>query len=43
MEDGRRRYLTTFFPGTPDEAAAVSITIGKATKHEGFDFPVTTE
>jgi hypothetical protein len=43
IEEGRRRYLTTFYPGTPDEAAAVRIAIGKATKHEGFDFLVTTE
>jgi hypothetical protein len=43
IEEGRKRYLTTFFPGTPDEAAAVRIIIGRATKHEGFDFLVASE
>jgi len=43
VEDGKRRYLITYFPGTPDVAAAVPIIIGRATQHDGFDFLVTTE
>ena len=43
MEDGKRRYLNTFFPGTSDVTAAVPVVIGKATQHDGFDFLVTTE
>jgi hypothetical protein len=43
LMDGKARSLTTFYPGTPDAAAAVPITIGRATQHDGFDFLVTTE
>jgi hypothetical protein len=43
VENGKRRRLTTYFPGTPDWAAAVPIVIGKATQHAGFDFLVITE
>ena len=42
-EDGNGRYLTTYFPGTPDLAAAVPIVIGEATEHDGVDFLVKTE
>jgi len=43
IADGTRRYLTTFYPGTHDLAAAAPIVIGRATQHDGFDFLVTTE
>jgi hypothetical protein len=43
VEDGKERYLITYFPGTPDMAAAVPIIIGRATQHDGFDFLATTE
>ena len=43
VEDGKTRHFTTFFPGTPDPAAAAPIVIGNATLHEGFDFTVLTE
>lgn len=43
VENGKKRHLTTYFPGTPDRSAAVPIVIGKATQHAGFDFLVITE
>jgi hypothetical protein len=43
ITDGKRRYFTTYFPGTPDLAHAQPIIVGKATGHDGFDFLVTTE
>jgi hypothetical protein len=43
MTDGKTRYLTTYFPGTPDLASARPIVVGRATLHDGFDFQVTTE
>lgn len=43
MTDSKRRDLRTYFPGTPDMAAAQPIVIGRATQHDGFDFLVTTE
>ena len=41
--DGKKTTITTFYPGTPERAAAVPVTIGNATLHEGFDFVVRTE
>jgi hypothetical protein len=43
VEDGKKRYLVTYFPGTPDRSAAIPVVIGEATQHSGFDFLVTTE
>lgn len=41
--DGNKRYLVTYFPGTPDLAAARRIDVGRATLHDGVDFLVRTE
>jgi hypothetical protein len=43
LEDGKRRHLMTYFPGTRDLAAAVPIVIGKATEQDGFVFAVATK
>jgi hypothetical protein len=43
MVDGKERRLTTFYPGTPEQASAIPLTVGEATQHDGFDFVVQTE
>jgi len=43
VENGKRRSLTTYFPGTRDLADAIPIVIGNATQHDGFDFAVATK
>jgi hypothetical protein len=42
-QDGQRRSLTTFFPGTTDLLAAVPIVVGTGTQHDWVDFLVVTE
>jgi hypothetical protein len=37
---GEVRPPSTFYPGTPDRAAAIPIVVGNATQHEGLDFVV---
>jgi hypothetical protein len=43
ITDGKRRYVTTYFPGTREVTSAQPIVVGKATLHDGFDFLVATE
>lgn len=43
IEEGKKRSLTTFYPGTRELATAVPIVVGRATRHDGFDFLVVTE
>jgi hypothetical protein len=43
VTDGKRRSVTTYYPGTPHMAYATPLEIGKATVHEGFDFVVAAE
>jgi hypothetical protein len=43
MVDGKETTLTTYYPGTPDQSAAVPVTVGHATEHHGFDFVVRME
>jgi len=42
-EDGKTRYLVTYFPGTSDIAAAVPILVDRASQHDGIDFLVVTD
>jgi hypothetical protein len=41
--DGKKRTVTTFFPGTTRFTAAGLIEVGRASLHEGFDFVVRTD
>lgn len=43
ITDGKRRYVTTYFPGTREVTSAQPIVVGKARLHDGFDFLVATE